>query len=189
MQFGLNLPNTGVCSDPRVLEESGWDGVFVWDALAVDTGSDSGTRLVGDPWIALAAMAMTTQTVKLGPIITPLSRRRPWKVARETVALDLLSNGRLILPVGLGAIEDGGFSKVGEVLDRRQRAEMHIGEGLLQAHRDAARVGLEAQALREPRILQVAEIVLPVRRGAPPGRCLAAQERQERMAVALERHA
>jgi hypothetical protein len=62
-------------------------------------------------------------------MVTPLSRRRPWKVARETVSLDHLSNGRLILPVGLGATDDGGYVGVGEVLDRRLRAEM-LDEGL-----------------------------------------------------------
>jgi alkanesulfonate monooxygenase SsuD/methylene tetrahydromethanopterin reductase-like flavin-dependent oxidoreductase (luciferase family) len=106
----------------REAEEAGWDGVFVWDALAV--GSDDPALLpTCDPWVALAAIAERTERVKLGPIITPLARRRPWKVARETVTLDLLSNGRVILPVGLGALTDGGFSKVGEELDRRLRAE------------------------------------------------------------------
>lgn len=130
MQFGLNLPNIGACGDPRVLaeiaieaERAGWDGVFVWDALAVGT-DDPGLLPTCDPWLALAAIAGRTERVKLGPIITPLARRRPWKVARETVTLDLLSNGRLILPVGLGAMTDGGFSKVGEELDRRVRAEL-----------------------------------------------------------------
>lgn len=129
MRFGLNLPNIGECGDPRVLadiareaEEAGWDGVFVWDALAVGM-DDPGLLPTCDPWVAMAAIAERTERVKLGPIITPLARRRPWKVARETVTLDLLSNGRVILPVGLGALTDGGFSKVGEELDRRLRAE------------------------------------------------------------------
>jgi hypothetical protein len=129
VKFGLNLPNIGECGDPRVLaeiaveaERAGWDGVFVWDALAV-AGDDPGLMPTCDPWLALAAIAERTERVKLGPIIAPLARRRPWKVARETVTLDLLSNGRLVLPVGLGALTDGGFSKVGEELDRRLRAE------------------------------------------------------------------
>src|SRR5438270_870453 len=79
---------------------------------------------VFDPWIVLAAMAMRTKRVRIGTMLTAPSRRRPWKLARETVTLDQLSHGRLILPVGLGALEDGGFSKVGEVTDRRQRAEL-----------------------------------------------------------------
>lgn len=130
MKFGLNLPNIGACGDPHVLaeiaweaEQAGWDGVFVWDALAVE--SDEPALLpTCDPWIALAAIAGRTERVKIGTIITPLARRRPWKVARETVTLDLLSSGRFILPVGLGALTDGGFNKVGEDLDRRVRAEL-----------------------------------------------------------------
>jgi alkanesulfonate monooxygenase SsuD/methylene tetrahydromethanopterin reductase-like flavin-dependent oxidoreductase (luciferase family) len=69
-------------------------------------------------------MALRTQHVRLGAIVSPLSRRRPWKLARETVSLDHLSGGRLIVPVGLGALDDGGFGKVGEPTDRKTRAEL-----------------------------------------------------------------
>jgi hypothetical protein len=69
-------------------------------------------------------MATRTERVRLGPMIAPLSRHKPWKLARETVTLDHLSNGRLVLPVGLGAMEDGGYANVGEELDRKKRAEM-----------------------------------------------------------------
>jgi hypothetical protein len=62
-------------------------------------------------------------------MITPVSRRRPWKLARETLTLDLLSNGRLTLSVGLGALDDLGFGAVGEATDRKTRAEL-LDEGL-----------------------------------------------------------
>ncbi len=136
MKFGLDLPNMGGAGDPRLLaeiaheaEESGWDGVFIFDSvLSPEWESqfpdDPQKRATVDPWIALAAMAMHTERVTLGTMITPLSRRRPWKVARETVTLDHLSNGRLVLPVGLGTVEDGGYMNVGEELDRKKRAEM-----------------------------------------------------------------
>jgi hypothetical protein len=77
-----------------------------------------------DPWVVMAAMAMETERVRLGAIVTPPSRRRPWKLAREAMTLDRLSNGRLILPVGLGALDDSGFANVGEPTDARIRAEM-----------------------------------------------------------------
>ena len=128
MQYGVNLLNASV--DARILadlahdaEEAGWNGVFVWDNIYSDKGDLKG-RPVCDPWIALTAIAMRTERVRLGPMVTPLSRRRPWKMARETVSLDHLSNGRLVLPVGLGYVEDGGYSKVGEELDRKKRAKM-----------------------------------------------------------------
>lgn len=136
MKFGLDLPNMGGAGDPRLLaeiaheaEESGWDGVFIFDSvLSPEWESqfpdDPEKRTTVDPWITLAAMAMRTERVTLGTMITPLSRRRPWKVARETVTLDHLSNGRLVLPVGLGTVEDGGYMNVGEELDRKKRAEM-----------------------------------------------------------------
>lgn len=132
MKYGLDLPNMRECADPRLLaeiareaEDAGWDGVFVFDSLySNEWGTPNGPPAAADPWIALAAMAMRTERVRLGTMITPLARRRPWKVARETVTLDHLSNGRLVLPVGLGYVGDGGFSNVGEELDRKKRAQM-----------------------------------------------------------------
>ena len=102
----------------QAAEAAGWDGVFYFDGINV------GPMPVFDPWVTLGALAIATERVTLGAIISPLSRRRPWKVARETVTVDHLSNGRLVLPVGLGTLDDGGFSKVrGEPTDRRIRAE------------------------------------------------------------------
>ncbi|MFL5697861.1 MAG: LLM class flavin-dependent oxidoreductase [Ktedonobacteraceae bacterium] len=121
MQYGLTLPTS---LDARTLaelaheaEEIGWDGIFYWDVI-----------FGNDPWVALAAVAMRTGRIRMGTMLTPLSRRRPWKLVGETVALDHLSNGRLILPVGLGAPETG-FDKVGEETDRKTRAKM-LDEGL-----------------------------------------------------------
>src|SRR5947207_7222038 len=122
MQYGFILPHGDIHTLAELAheaEEAGWDGVFYWDGIYIQEAGP-----MYDPWIVLAAMALRTERVRLGLILTPPSRRRPWKLARETVTLDHLSHGRLILPVGLGAIEDGGFSKVGEVTDRRQRAEL-----------------------------------------------------------------
>ncbi len=100
-------------------ENAGWDSVFYWDGICIES-----VKLMYDPWVVLAAIAMRTQRVRIGAMLTPLSRRRPWKVARETATLDHVSNGRLILPVGLGALDDGGFAKVGEVMDRKLRAQL-----------------------------------------------------------------
>ncbi len=97
-------------------EDAGWDGVFTYDAIAI--GSDP----MYDPWAMLAAMAMRTSRVRLGAIVFAPSRRRPWKLAREAVTVDHLSNGRLVLPVGLGALDDQGFGGVGEVTATRDRA-------------------------------------------------------------------
>ncbi len=102
----------------REAEAAGWDGVFYWDGICV------GDFETYDPWVVMAAMAMTTERVRLGAIITPPSRRRPWKLARETMTLDHLCGGRLVLPVGLGATDDGGFSKVGETMEKKVRANL-----------------------------------------------------------------
>jgi alkanesulfonate monooxygenase SsuD/methylene tetrahydromethanopterin reductase-like flavin-dependent oxidoreductase (luciferase family) len=102
----------------REAEAAGWDGVFTWDGIHV--GDDIETY---DPWALLGAMAIATERVTLGAIVSPLSRRRPWKVARETTTIDRLSNGRLVLPVGLGAKDDRGIAGMGEAPTRRERAE------------------------------------------------------------------
>lgn len=99
-------------------ETAGWDGVFTWDGVAVGAGDTY------DPWVVMAAMAMRTERVTLGAIVTPPSRRRPWKLAREAMSVDRLSGGRLVLPVGLGALDDAAFGNVGEPTDARTRAEL-----------------------------------------------------------------
>ncbi len=110
-------------------EAAGWDGVFIADAIAISVKNFPDIPWY-DPWIALSVMAMRTERVRIGTIITPVSRRRPWKLVRETVTLDHLSGGRLTLGVGLGAAsDDGGFYKVGEAMDIKIRAE-RLDEGL-----------------------------------------------------------
>ncbi|HLH63315.1 MAG TPA: LLM class flavin-dependent oxidoreductase [Ktedonobacteraceae bacterium] len=128
MQYGLALPNGGVCGDARVLaelgrlaEKVGWDGVFVEDYIVHQS---DGAVPTCDPWIALAAMAVGTKRARLGTSVTPLSRRRPWKVAREAVALDQLSNGRFMLGVGSGDAGEAGFNRVNEVRGAKERAKM-----------------------------------------------------------------
>ncbi len=125
MRFGLTLCNHGEYADPRLLadlavdaEQAGWDGVFVWDHVA-----RAGDPPMTDPWIALAAMATRTRRVTIGPMVTPLARRRPWKVARETVALDHLSRGRLVLGVGLG-VHPEEFAMVGDEPSPQGRAAL-----------------------------------------------------------------
>lgn len=121
MRYGITLPYE---DDPRALvdlaveaEAAGWDGVFVWDGITWN-----------DAWVTLAAIAACTERVRLGTMLTPISRRRPWKLAQESATLDRLSNGRLVLPVGLGA-PDTGFANFGEETDRKIRAQL-LDEGL-----------------------------------------------------------
>jgi alkanesulfonate monooxygenase SsuD/methylene tetrahydromethanopterin reductase-like flavin-dependent oxidoreductase (luciferase family) len=119
----------GLFADPALLaqlgaeaEGAGWDGVFVWDSLSVAM-EDPRLLPACDPWIALGLIAVRTTRVTIGTMITPLSRRRPWVVAQETTTLDRLSGGRLVLPVGLGALDDAAFSKVNEEIERVRRAQ------------------------------------------------------------------
>jgi alkanesulfonate monooxygenase SsuD/methylene tetrahydromethanopterin reductase-like flavin-dependent oxidoreductase (luciferase family) len=126
MRYALNVPNFGAFADARALaelaheaEEAGWDGFFLWDHIGAWPAPTA------DPWVALAAMAMTTSRIRLGPLVTPLPRRRPWKLAHETTTLDHLSNGRLILGVGIGDDTVGReYSAYGEPGDNRLHGEM-----------------------------------------------------------------
>jgi alkanesulfonate monooxygenase SsuD/methylene tetrahydromethanopterin reductase-like flavin-dependent oxidoreductase (luciferase family) len=106
-------------------EAAGWDGFFVWDHIRYSAP----TRLVADPWVTLSAVAVATARVRIGPMVTPLSRRRVHKLARETVTLDRLSGGRLVLGVGLGSERHGELGPFGDVEDPRQRARL-LDEGL-----------------------------------------------------------
>jgi alkanesulfonate monooxygenase SsuD/methylene tetrahydromethanopterin reductase-like flavin-dependent oxidoreductase (luciferase family) len=102
-------------------ETVGWHGFFVWDRLSWPAPVDR----VADPWIALAAIATATTAVRLGPMVTPVARRRPAKLARETATLDRLCGGRLVLGVGLGSDVHGAeLARTGEQVDDRVRAQM-----------------------------------------------------------------
>jgi len=127
MKHGLLLPPVGQLSDPSVLaeaagaaERAGWDGVFVWDHVLRPAHEP---QEIADPWIAMAAMAIATTRVRIGPMVTPITRRRPIKLARETITLDHLSDGRLTLGLGLGVDTSRELSGFGEVVDARRRGQ------------------------------------------------------------------
>ena len=127
MKRAIDVGLFGELADPRVAarlaaraEERGWDGFFVWDHITYRAP----VRAVADPWVALAAVACATSRVRIGALVTPLSRRRVHKVARETATLDLLSSGRLIFGAGLGSARNNELEPFGEVTDPRERARM-----------------------------------------------------------------
>ena len=116
MKYGLALPYTTprtVAGLSQLAEESGWDGCFLGDAIWCE-----------DPMIGLAAAAMTTRHIRLGTMITPAPLRIPWKLASESIALDHLSEGRLILGLGAGAVWMGWQAFPDHVTDAKARAEM-----------------------------------------------------------------
>lgn len=128
MKFGINLPNFGWFGEINTLvevaieaEEAGWDGFFLWDHMLVFKQNDMTLPFV-DPWVAFAAIACNTSKMRFGPLVTPLPRRRPWKVAREVLTLDHLSKGRIILGVGIGAPPDVEFDYFSEESNSKIRA-------------------------------------------------------------------
>lgn len=127
MHHALFLPIFGELADPGVVaqlaaeaEAAGWHGVFVWDHIAYSAPVSA----IADPWITLAAVACATERLRLGPMVTPIPRRRPVKLAREVVTLDALSSGRFTLGVGIG--DDGAreFSGTGDETQRKVRGAM-----------------------------------------------------------------
>lgn len=108
-------------------EKAGFDGYFLWDHL-VWQDEGEGPPIV-DPWQVLAAVAVNTTRIRIGTLITPVPRRRPWQLAKETTTLDRLSGGRLTLGVGIGSPSRGDFGIFGEPADERVRAEL-LDEGL-----------------------------------------------------------
>jgi len=126
LKYGLLMPHglesldtpQKVAKYAVIAEKSGWDGFFIWDSI--------GTRSV-DPWVTLAAIAVQTETIKIGAMVTPIARRRPWKLAKEAISIDQLSNGRLIFGAGLG--DTPVFKPYGGETDPKVRAKM-LDEGL-----------------------------------------------------------
>lgn len=115
MKFGFVVPYAGAREFLELsveIERAGWDAAFGWETIYGI-----------DPWVVLGGMAALTERIRLGTLLTPPSRRRPWKLASELVTLDMISGGRALLCAGLGAL-DTGFAQVGEETDRRKRAEL-----------------------------------------------------------------
>lgn len=126
MKYGVYLPNFGPFGDARVMaslaqdaEAAGWDGFFIWDHVARPI-----VNPLVDPFVALTAIAMATEQIRFGPMVTPLARRRPQVVARQAASLDVLSGGRLIMGVGLGSGRPVEWAHFGEETDMKTRAAM-----------------------------------------------------------------
>ena len=150
---GIFLAPFGAFADPHQVaqaaasaEAEGWDGFFLWDHVAYRAP----VRALADPWVSLSAVACGTERLRLGPMVTPLSRRRIEKLARETVTLDHLSRGRLTLGVGLGSEGSGELELFDEVVDPRERARL-LDSGLerLSAYWDGE---FEPPPVQRPRI-------------------------------------
>lgn len=132
MKYAINLPPFGDFGEPHALvelavdaEAAGWDAFFIWDHIVFDPSFHP----MVDPCVALAAVAMRTSRIRLGTMLTPIPRRRPWKLARETASLDRLSQGRLMLGVGIGDPVQWDYGLFGEQTDARIRAKQ-LDEGL-----------------------------------------------------------
>lgn len=133
MRYGICVPNLDEFADPhqiaklaRRTEDAGWDGFFVWDHVVFPHG---GMHDVADSWVLLTAVAMATERIRFGPVVTPVARRRPGTLARQTTSLDRLSGGRLVFGAGLGWTLPAEFGTWGEPVEPRAVAH-RLDEGL-----------------------------------------------------------
>jgi alkanesulfonate monooxygenase SsuD/methylene tetrahydromethanopterin reductase-like flavin-dependent oxidoreductase (luciferase family) len=131
MRYGIDVPNLDEFHDPRRVAElarraeaAGWDGFFVWDHVNREQ-----LHQTADPWVLLTAIALATERIQLGPLVTPVARRRPGTLARQVVSVDRLSGGRLVLGVGLGSTLADEFGAWGEPTDPKALAA-RLDEGL-----------------------------------------------------------
>ncbi|CAN5720137.1 LLM class flavin-dependent oxidoreductase [soil metagenome] len=130
VRYGLSVPNFAE-PDPlldlaRAADDAGWDGFFLWDHIVVDRGSPVP---ITEPWTLLAAAATATSRVRLGTLVTPVARRRPWVLARQVTTVDHLSGGRAVLGVGLGVPPEAEYAALGEPADPKGHARL-LDEGL-----------------------------------------------------------
>jgi len=133
MKHALSLPPFGELADPAWLvehavaaENAGWDAVFLWDHVLRREGEP---QEIADPWVAMAAVAVATTRIRIGPMVTPITRRRPIKLAREATSLDHLSKGRLTMGLGLGVDTSRELSGFGEITDPKVRGQ-RLDEGV-----------------------------------------------------------
>lgn len=135
MRYSINIPNFGDFADVEKImaiataaERAGWDGLFIWDHVVHDKARRRGTPFA-DPWVAMTAIALSTQRLRFGPLLTPVARRRPEQLAREVATLDGLSRGRMIFAAGLGAPIEDEFGSFGDHAEAKEIAG-RLDEGL-----------------------------------------------------------
>jgi alkanesulfonate monooxygenase SsuD/methylene tetrahydromethanopterin reductase-like flavin-dependent oxidoreductase (luciferase family) len=125
VRVGLSVPNFAephrLLEVARVVDENGWDGFFLWDHVVVDRAAPPP---ISEPWTVLAAVATATSRVRIGTMVTPVARRRPWVLARQVLTVDHLSGGRAVLGVGLGVPPELEYGAVGEPADPKVHAEL-----------------------------------------------------------------
>ena len=172
MRYSINIPNFGEFADARTVatvaaaaEAAGWDGLFVWDHVVHDKRARRGQPF-GDPWMLLTAAALTTSTLRIGTLVTPVARRRPEQLARQVATLDLMSGGRVVFGAGLGGPIDDEFASFGDTTDPRVLAErLDEGLGLLGRYWSGETVDHDG---RHYRVRDTALLPATVQRPRPP---------------------
>ena len=129
VRVGMSIPTL---DEPSMLvelgcaaERNGWDGAFYWHHIV---GTPDFPVPTADTWVVLGALAVRTERIRIGTMVTGLPRHQPHEVARQAVTVDRLSNGRMVLGVGLGE-PPTEYSTLGLSPDPKQLAA-RLDEGL-----------------------------------------------------------
>jgi alkanesulfonate monooxygenase SsuD/methylene tetrahydromethanopterin reductase-like flavin-dependent oxidoreductase (luciferase family) len=106
-------------------EEAGFDGAWVFDHFKPLYGDPRGPCLEG--WTLLAALAASTQRIRLGTLVTGITYRHPSVLAAEAVTVDNVSGGRLELGVGAAWFQ-GEHNELGIPFPGRGERAMRLEE-------------------------------------------------------------
>jgi len=179
MRYGVSIPNMAepgrLVEVARAAEASGWDGFFLWDHIVVDPDAPPP---ICEPWTVLAAVAVVTSRLRIGTMVTPVARRRPWVLARQVTTVDHLSGGRAVLGVGLGVPPAAEYATFGEPADPRRHGQL-LDEGLALidalwsgeqvrwsgAHFEVQPVRFVPSPIQRPRVPVWSAAALPARAG------------------------
>jgi alkanesulfonate monooxygenase SsuD/methylene tetrahydromethanopterin reductase-like flavin-dependent oxidoreductase (luciferase family) len=172
VKYSINIPNFGDFADvhkvialARAAEQAGWDGLFIWDHVVHDKARRRGVPFA-DPWIALTAVALSTQRLRFGSLLTPVARRRPEQLARQVATLDGLSGGRVIFAAGLGAPIPDEFGSFGDRADAKELAgRLDEGLELINRYWSGRRIDHEG---RHYQVHGVELLPTPVQQPRPP---------------------
>ena len=134
MKFGVFLPSHGPAKSPQSVhqvaqaaEQAGYDSLWAADHVLVHQRFSDFCMI--ETFVTLGYVAAITDTVTLGTTVLVLPQRDPILAAKQAAAVDQYSNGRLILGIGVGWMEDEyrylrtDFTQRGRMMDEWDRRD------------------------------------------------------------------
>ena len=107
MRIGVQLPEVEwevpfpeLIAMAKTAEAVGFDSLWLGDHLLYEL--EVGDRGPWEVWTSLAAIAASTSTIEIGPLVASTSFHAPAMLAKQATTVDAISGGRLILGLGAG---------------------------------------------------------------------------------------